>query len=89
MVEEGGELGKFDQVLAGWRRIDGFMLERPGEVVGNEDGVDAGLEGGIDVGARAVADHPGAGAVAAVTGDEAGVSGRVLLGQDLDGSEVV
>ncbi len=64
------------------------MLEDPGEVVRNEDGVEAGGEGGIDVGAGAVADHPGDAGFAAVVVGEGEIGFVVLFGQDLDSGEV-
>jgi hypothetical protein len=53
-------------MLAGGGLVDDFVLEDPGEVVGDEDGVEAGSEGWVDVGAGAVADHPGVGGFAGV-----------------------
>jgi len=44
------------------------VLEDPGEVMRNEDGVQSCAEGRVDIGARAVADHPGCGGVAAMMG---------------------
>jgi hypothetical protein len=38
--------------------------------VGNEDGVEAGCQSWVDVGAGAVADHPGVAGFAAVVGCE-------------------
>jgi len=63
-----GEGGEFEEVLAGGRLVDNFVLEDPGEVVGDEDGVQTGAESGVDVGARAVADHPGVAGFAGVVG---------------------
>jgi hypothetical protein len=34
-----GEAGKFKEVLTGWGLVDDLVLEHPGKVVGNEDGV--------------------------------------------------
>ena len=69
--------------------VEGFVFEDPGEVVGDEDGVEAGGEGGVDVGAGAVADHPGRGGVAGVGGGEGAVGVLVLFGEDLDVEEEV
>jgi hypothetical protein len=55
-------------VLADGGLVDDLVFEDPGEVVGDEDGVKAGREGGVDVGAGAVADHPGIAGFAAVVG---------------------
>ena len=57
-------------MLAGGGLIDDLVLEDPSEVVGDKDGVEAGAEGGINVGARAVADHPGVAGFATVVGCE-------------------
>jgi len=57
-------------VLAGGGLVDYLVLEDPGEVVGDEDGVEAGAEGGVNVGAGTVADHPGAAGFATVVGRE-------------------
>ena len=69
ILRQVGEAGEFEEVLAGRGLVDDFVLENPGEVVGDEDGVEAGAEGGVDVGARAIADHPG---VTGFTGVEGG-----------------
>ncbi len=86
--QEFSEGGKLEQMLAGRRLVDDLVLENPGEVVGDEDGVESGGEGWIDVGARAVADHPGVGGLADVVVDERTVGLVVLLGEDLDGGKV-
>ena len=62
-LEDGGEFGEgveFDEVLAGGGGVDGGVLEDPGVFVEEEDGVESGGEGGVDVAFGAVADHPGA-----------------------------
>ena len=66
VLREVGEGGEFEEMLAGGGLVYDLVLEDPGEVVGDEDGVEARAEGGIDVRAGAVADHPGAGGFAAV-----------------------
>ena len=63
------------------------MLEDPGVSVGDEDGMEAGGEGGVDVGAGAVADHPGAGRIAGVAADDLAVGVWGLFGEDLDRGE--
>jgi hypothetical protein len=83
-----GESGQFDEMLAGRGLVDDLVLEDPGEVVGDEDGVEAGAEGGVDVGPRTVADHPGVSDFAGVVGRECDVGVVVLFGQHLDGGEV-
>ena len=88
MTSQIGETGQFEEVLAvGWL-VDYFMLQDPGEVVGDEDGVEAGAEGRIDVGARTVADHPGGASLAAMVGGKGAVGIVVLFREDFDGAEV-
>jgi len=70
------------------RRIDYFVFQHPGEVVWDEDCVQARGKRRIDVRLRAVADHPGSIDLAAVLGGEFAVRGIRLLGQDFDGCEV-
>ena len=43
------EAGQFEELLAGWRLINGLVLEYPGKVVRDEDGVEACCQGGINV----------------------------------------
>jgi hypothetical protein len=88
MFGEIGKGGKFDEVLAGWRLVDDLVLEDPGEVVGDEDGVESRGECGVDIGARAVADHPGGAGFAAVMERERDVGFGVLFREDFDGAEV-
>ena len=64
------------------------MFEDPGEVVRDEDGMQAGGECRIDIGARAVADHPGGMGIAGMIGGEGAVGGLALFGDDLYGGEV-
>ncbi len=59
MACEVGEARQLQEVLPRGRLIDDLVLKNPGEVVGNEDGVQSGRESWVYVGARAVADHPG------------------------------
>ena len=82
------ERGEFEQVLAGWRLVDDLVLEDPGEVVGDEDGVEAGREGWVDVGAGAVADHPGVAGFAAVPGGDGEVRLGMFFVENLYGAEV-
>ena len=90
-LEVGGEMdeaGEFEKLLSGWSLIEDLVLEDPGEVVGDEDGVEAGGEGGVDVGAWTVADHPGGTGFDAMVEDEIAVGGGMFFRQDLDGGEV-
>ena len=75
-------------MLAGGGLVDDLVLQDPSEVVGDEDGVQAGGECGIDVGTGTVADHPGAASFTTVMRGERAVGFVVLFGQDLDGREV-
>ena len=75
-------------MLAGRWLVDDLVFQDPGEVVGDEDGVEAGAEGGVDVGAGAVADHPGVGGFATVMGCERDIGVVVFFVEDLDGGEV-
>ncbi len=88
MADQFGEGGEFEELLAGRRLVDDLVLEDPGEVVGDENGVKAGREGGVDVGARAVADHPGAAGVAGVVRGEGAIGLMMLFGEDFDSGEV-
>src|SRR3954452_15377178 len=60
-------------------RPDLLTLERPGVLVRHEDGVQARLKRRVDVGFRAVADHPRAGRVHAASIDQRAGRRRVLL----------
>ena len=74
--------------MAGRRLVNDLVLEHPGKVVRDEDGVKAGCQGGINVGARAVADHPGVAGLAAVMGDEGKIGFVVFFGKNFDRREV-
>jgi hypothetical protein len=86
-VEEVSEGGKFKELLAVGRSIDNFMFQNPGEVMGDEDGVKAGGQGGIDVGLWGVSDHPGEGGIDGVVGDEIEVGGLILFCENFDCGE--
>jgi hypothetical protein len=85
---EVGEGGQFEEVLTSGRLVDYLVLEHPCEVVWDEDGVEAGAEGWIDVRAGAVADHPSGTCVAAVVSGEGSVGLVMLFGENLYGCEV-
>ena len=87
-MDEVGKRGEFEQMLSRRRLVDDLVLKDPGEVVGDEDGMEACRERGIYVGARAVADHPGVAGVAGVMAGQGAVGVLMLLRQNLDGSEV-
>ena len=75
-------------MLAGRGLADDLVLQYPGEVVRDEDGIEASGERGVDVGLWAVADHPGAVMVACVLLREPAVGVAGLFRQDFDGGEV-
>jgi hypothetical protein len=88
VVGEFGEGRQFEELLARGRLVDDLVLENPGEIVRDEDSVEASAQGRIDVGSRAVADHPGRAGIARIPHREIGISGVVLFGEDLDCGEV-
>ena len=75
-------------MLAGGGLVDDLVLEDPGEVVRDEDGVQAGGERGVDVGLGAVADHPGVWRSRSRGGGEGCDRLHRLFRQDFDGGEV-
>src|ERR1700722_2635868 len=75
-------------MLTGWWLVDDLVLEDPGEVVGDEDGMKTGREGWVDVGAGAVADHPGPAGLATVVGSQREISFVMFFGQNFDRAEV-
>jgi hypothetical protein len=80
VVREVGEGIEFKEVLAAGRLVDDLVLEYPGEVVGDEDGVEPGCESGVDVGTGTVADHPGCADVAGVMTGDGEIGFAMLLG---------
>ena len=89
--EVGPQVGEAveDEQAAGTRGIEQVLvLEAPRVGMGDEDGVEAGGERGVDVGPGGVADHPGQGRVEADIGDELVVGVDVLLGDDGGVAEV-
>lgn len=88
VVGKVSEVGQFEELAAGRGMVDVFALESPGEIVGDEDGIQSGGEGGIDVGFGAVADHPRGAGLAAMVSGEAAIGGIVLFGENFDGAEV-
>ena len=80
MLGEIGEGGWFEEVLASGRLVDDLVLEDPGEVVGDEDGVEARGEGRVDVGAGTVADHPGVAGFATVMSCEGEIGFVMFFG---------
>jgi hypothetical protein len=82
------EVRQFKQLPSGGRMVDILALECPGEVVGDEDGVESCGEGRVDVGFGTVADHPRGAALAAMVSGETAVRRVMFFGQHLDGAEV-
>jgi hypothetical protein len=90
-LEVMGEVGKgseFEEVLAGRGLIDDLVLENPGEIMRDEDRMKAGRECGINVGAGAVADHPGIGHLAFVVHGKGPIGLVMLFGENFDRGEV-
>lgn len=83
-----GEAGEFEEGLASGRLVDDIVLEDPGEVVGDKDGVEAGGEGWVDVGAGTVADHPRVTSFAAVMSCQGKIRFVVFFGENLYCAEV-
>ena len=88
MLGKGGETVELDKAL--WRRgvCKLIMLEHPGVGMMHVDRVKTGGERGIDVGARTVADHPGASGSERMALDDLAIGIGVLLGGNFDGGEV-
>src|SRR3984885_1471569 len=76
---EGGENDEFADAGE-----DGLVLELPGVLMRDVDGVEADLHGGIDVAARAVADHPGVVFYDLVFVDEKVVGLGIFFADDFD-----
>ncbi len=66
---------------------DWFVLHVPGVLMRDVDGVEADTEGGVDVAARGIADHPAMGLDDFVFRDEAGVGDSILFVDDFDSFE--
>jgi len=84
-VREGGE---FKQMLSGRRLVDYLVLEDPGKVVRDEDGIEASAKCRVYVGAWAVADHPGIAAFATMVGGNGDIGFAMLFRQHLNGGEM-
>jgi len=82
------EVSEFEKLPSSGRMVDILALQRPCEVVGNEDGIEPGGEGRVDVGLGTVADHPRGACLAAVMRRETAISSVMFFGQHLDGAEV-
>src|SRR5579872_5311862 len=64
------------------------MLQNPRVFVEEEDSVEAGGEGGIDVAFGAVANHPARVRFEFVASDDSAIGGGILFRDDLDAGEV-
>src|ERR1700722_7007882 len=76
---EGGEDDEFADAGE-----DGLVLELPGVLMRDVDGVEADLHGGIDVAGRAVSDHPGGVFFVLVFVDEKVVGLGIFFADDFD-----
>src|SRR5580698_10594097 len=65
------------------------MFQGPRVLMENENSVEAGGEGGVDIALDAVADHPTGMRSQLVTMDDFAISLRVFFGDDFDGGEVL
>jgi hypothetical protein len=88
VLSKGGEMVQPDKAL--WRRgmCKLIMLEHPGVGMVHVDRVKTGGKRGIDVGARTIADHPGAFWSECMALDDLAIRIGVLLGGDFNGGEV-
>src|SRR6266481_3884875 len=75
--------GREDDEFAG-TGDDRLVFELPGMLVGDVDGVQADLHGGVDVAARAVANHPAVGFHDFVFTHEFAVGFGAFFGNDFD-----
>ena len=75
-------------MLARGGGVDFGVFEDPGVFVEEEDGVESGGEGGVDVAFGAVADHPSGVGRELVADDDLAVGGRIFFGDDFNGGEV-
>ena len=85
MAAEFAEAGEDDEFAGAGG--DGFVLHVPGVLMRDVDSVEADAEGGIDVAARGVADHPAVSFDDFVFRDEAGVRDGIFFVDDFDGLE--
>ena len=85
MAAEFAEAGEDDEFAGAGG--DGFVLHVPGVLMRDVDSVEADAEGGIDVAARGIADHPAVGFDDFVFRDEAGVRDGIFFVDDFDGLE--
>jgi len=82
VATEFAESGEDDEFSAAGD--DRLVFELPGVLVRDVDGVEANLHGGVDVAARAVADHPGVGFYDFVFVDEEVVGFGIFFADDFD-----
>ncbi len=85
MAAEFAEAGEDDEFAGAGG--DGLVFHVPGVLMRDVDGVESDFEGGIDVAARGIADHPAVGFDDFVFRDEAGVRDGIFFVDDFDGFE--
>lgn len=83
------ETGQFEQVLPHGRLVDDFMFKNPSEVMRDKDGVEPRRQRRVDVGARAIADHPRRTGLAAMVGAEREIGLRVFFREHFDRREML
>ena len=88
MFAEFGEAADYEELLPSWGREDFFVFKDPGITVRHEYGVQAGGHCRINVGFRAVADHPGGLAVEIIFCDDACICSGIFLSDDFDVTEI-
>ena len=88
VFREGGEAVELDEALRRYGFGEIVVLEHPGIGVMHVDGMQAGGEGRVDIGTRTVTNHPCGLWCERVAGDDLAIGVGMLLGRNLDGSEV-
>ncbi len=89
VAAQAGEAVDFEQELRGDGLLDLVVFEDPGVGVVDKDGMKSGGEGWIDVGTRAVADHPCLLRVERVFADDVAIGVDVFLRWHFNGSEML
>src|SRR5690242_21884394 len=77
---EFGEACHFQELSFSWPEV--LVLQRPGALVRYKDRIEAGFQGGIDIGFWAVADHPRLAAIHPALLGQPGVRLGILLFYD-------
>jgi len=89
MLAEFRKAADDQQLLLRRRGVELFVLQYPRIAVRDEDGVQTGGQRGIDVGLRAVADHPGGSGDQIIFFDHGSVRCGVFFGDDFDSGEML